>query len=174
MVSLFFADTAATHADTRHGQLCRNRMDMEVHYRMPSATPVCTLKKFYPRHAPFRRGIGRDEALTMFWERTLPRSASMRECVRERWHRVPLLPRDRNAEEMEAALTKCAQRCLAECCLVAACKPKTLWICSQNTLPGACHSTLFLVSTHCALRGSRQSCLRVIHSHPARAFSSYR
>ena len=27
--------------------------------------------------------------------------------------------------------------------------------CTQNTLPGACHSTLFLVSTHCALCGSR-------------------
>ena len=44
--------------------------------------------------------------------------------------------------------------------------------CTQKTLPGACHSTLFLVSTHCALRGSRSSCVRVIHSHPARAFSS--
>ena len=43
---------------------------------------------------------------------------------------------------------------------------------TQNTLPGACHSTLFLVSTHCAPRGSRQSCVRVIHSHPARAFAS--
>ena len=29
-----------------------------------------------------------------------------------------------------------------------------------------------LVSTLCALRGSRQSCVRVIHRHPARAFSS--
>ena len=44
--------------------------------------------------------------------------------------------------------------------------------CTQNTLPGTCHSTFFLVSTHCALRGSRWCCVRVIHSHPARAFSS--
>ena len=44
--------------------------------------------------------------------------------------------------------------------------------CTQNTLPGACHSTLLLVITHYELRGSRQSCVCVIHSHPARAFSS--
>ena len=44
--------------------------------------------------------------------------------------------------------------------------------CTHNTLPGACHSTLSREHTHCAFRGSRKSCVRVIHSNPARAFSS--
>ena len=39
----------------------------------------------------------------------------------------------------------------------------TSWSVPQHSL---------LVSTHCALRGSRGSCVCVIHSHPARAFSS--
>ena len=43
------------------------------------------------------------------------------------------------------------------------CTEHTSWSVPQHT---------FLVSTHCALRGSRQSCVRAIHGHPAGAFSS--
>ena len=42
-------------------------------------------------------------------------------------------------------------------------------VCTQNTLPGACHSTLFLVSTHCAVAQDKvvsASFTVIPHSHP--------